>query len=325
MRHPGRGDGLERVTIEHVAAKAGVSTATVSRFLTRPDQVSDRLAERVRSAVGTLGYVPNAAARALSSLRSGTIGVVVANLVEHAETVAAASARLAGAGLAVYIAADGSGDGAARQLVDRDVEGVVFVATRPAPSIEAMLGQRGIPWVACAGESGLAVDARAAAQFVGARLTELGHRAIGLVGASRSPFLEALRGSAGPLREVDCDGYALPDVLSGWLHAPDPPTALVCADDTLAAAVLKACHALRIAVPDQMSLVGWGDRAFAAWLSPSLATVRLPLAAIGEAAAERLLAVRAGGSPGVVSALSAKLVVRRSLGPAPASVFHVKR
>jgi DNA-binding LacI/PurR family transcriptional regulator len=64
MRHPGRSDGQDRVTIREVAAAAGVSTATVSRALSRPELVSPALADRVRSIASSLHYVPNASARA---------------------------------------------------------------------------------------------------------------------------------------------------------------------------------------------------------------------------------------------------------------------
>ena len=71
MRHPGRSDGQDRSTIRDVAVAAGVSTATVSRALSRPELVTQAPRRRVRAAATALHYVPNASARALSSLHSG--------------------------------------------------------------------------------------------------------------------------------------------------------------------------------------------------------------------------------------------------------------
>src|SRR6185295_4196417 len=77
VRRRGRSDGNRRATIEQVAALATVSTATASRALNHPQSVSDALRERVGAAVAQLGYIPNQTARALSSLHSGLVGVLV--------------------------------------------------------------------------------------------------------------------------------------------------------------------------------------------------------------------------------------------------------
>ena len=185
MRHPGRSDGESRVTIEDVARSAAVSTATVSRVLNGAGRVrSDRRA-RVRAAIEALGYVPNAAARALSSLRSGLIGIEVSNLSEHATLVAAAIARLEHAGFAALVREHRpprTHDRGSAPFAGLDLEGRLLVGD--AAGAEA--GARRMPSVVCGGdgqgdEPSVNVDLGRAAATVAGYLGALGHRRIGLV------------------------------------------------------------------------------------------------------------------------------------------------
>src|SRR4051812_43038790 len=119
MRHPGRSDGTHRPTIEDVAAKARVSTATVSRALRFPEQVSATLRGRVQWAVSETGYTVNVSARALSTLRTGVVGIVTSKLAPHAAVVAAAIRRLAAFGLATCVAECGvDADDAVAAMID---------------------------------------------------------------------------------------------------------------------------------------------------------------------------------------------------------------
>jgi LacI family transcriptional regulator len=309
---------VRRATIEEVAEAAGVSTATVSRFLAGTGRVSEPLAARVRSAVTALDYVPNVAARALSMLRSGEVGIVVSNLENDAPVAAAAMERLAAAGLVALLARGAvpeSADRAAREFADRAVEAVLFIGAPPSAAAKAMLEGRAIALTVVAeGVPGaVAVDIAGAAGYLSHRLAALGHARIALLGPAASPWLHALedelRRSAFHLR------MAPPAAVVGLLQGRDRPTAIVCADDLVAAAAVQACHGLHVDVPGEVSVIGWGDRPFAACLRPSLTTVRLPLEAMGEKSADCLLAVRAGQAA-PESRLPGKLVVRRSLSAA---------
>ncbi len=122
MRHPGRSDGKDPVTIREVAAAAGVSTATVSRALAHPDRVSAALVDRVRVAAGALRYVPNASARALSSLQSGIVGVTVPDVARYAVALSSMMESLDNAGLAVLVRQGAAG---APGFAGRDVEAEV--------------------------------------------------------------------------------------------------------------------------------------------------------------------------------------------------------
>jgi LacI family transcriptional regulator len=97
--------------------------------------------------------------------------------------------------------------------------------------------------------------------------------------------------------------------------APRWPTAIVCADDLAALQAMRAGELRGIAVPERVSVIGSGNQAFGALTSPPLTTVDIPWIAAGEAAADRLLAWHEQ-RPVQEPTLTAKLVIRRSCGPA---------
>src|SRR5690606_28148820 len=91
--------------LDDVAARAGVSTATVSRFFNDPDKVSKETAERIRAVVSELGYVPNLIAGGLASNKSRLVAVLIPQLVNNIfeETIEAMIAEIMAAGSVVMI------------------------------------------------------------------------------------------------------------------------------------------------------------------------------------------------------------------------------
>src|SRR5689334_24175659 len=186
MRKPGRADGAQRATVADVAATANVSTATVSRALRYPERVSPALAARVEAAIAKLAYVPDASARALATAHSGTAAIVVPDLPRYAAVVAAASRRLAAAGLATRLVECEAGEDAAELLAGSDVEGAIFVGVRATGAVSRLAARR-IAAVAAvsAGQdaAGVHIDLGTAAGVAIAHLTALGHREMALVHA----------------------------------------------------------------------------------------------------------------------------------------------
>lgn len=337
MRRRGRADGSIRVTIGQVAALARVSTATVSRALTRPESVGAARLGRVRDAAAKLGFEPNAAARALSSQRSGLIGILVPALAPHplGDAVAAALLTFSDAGLDTLVAATG-GDadasaGAVRRILLRDVEGLlVFGAQVPALAIATWREQR-IRWLVHTHDltqdagARCGIDYRQAGAIVGQFLVGQGHRRCAfLAGPDMAGGAQSLReGLRAALATVDgatvacasegssSSGDSVPSIVSCWLGDEVPPTAIVCSDDLTALAAARACQAMRVPVPGAVSIVGCGDAPFARLARPSLTTLRVPGGAWGRSAAEMLLGMRAGATP-ATSLLACKLVVRGS-------------
>jgi len=306
--------------MEDVAAAAGVSTASVSRALARPDRVSVALAARVKAVATALRYVPNPAARALSSLHSREVAALVSDLPAYVAAVDAALGRLREAGWAVSIARFDreAGPGTALQLaLERDVEGVLLVGGAPSGEALNALAERKLPWVALAAQAagaGIDIDFAPAARALAQHLSALGHRrATCLVDAGGwdggCPGVAAALGASGVEASFSC----LADLCTK--PAPTWPTAVICGDDLAALRVMRAAELRGVAVPGAVSVIGSGNQPFSALTSPPLTTVDIPWRRAGEAAADRLLAWREQRPP-QEAALTAKLVIRRSAGPA---------
>ncbi|MBC8138066.1 MAG: LacI family DNA-binding transcriptional regulator [Fibrella sp.] len=198
------------------------------------------------------------------------------------------------------------------------------------------------------------VDNRRGAELATEHLIRLGHRRIAhlmgtptLVSAPlrRDGYLAVLKRANIPFAEelliqglpVGAPGCAsgsygaetVPEDTRRLLALPDPPTAIFAANDRMALEVFRSVSAAGIAVPEQLSIIGFDDFSFASILEPPLTTVRQPLSAIGERSAELLIArILVGGSrsqeetavkPPTIYLLSPELIVRGSTGPAPLS------
>jgi LacI family transcriptional regulator len=335
-RPPPRGG---QATLTDVARAAGVSTASASRALTRPEVVSDELRMRVCEAADTLGYVPNSAARALARRRSGSVGVVTGNLGEPgmAPALAALEARLTDAGWDLLLGAGSAGEGetplaGTRALVSRGVGALVFLGVGLPSELREVRGILRLPCVSVdrtdrtgfAASAGL--DLGRAGKLIADYLGQLGHRRMAVVTERRSVvsalLVEALGGNkaldGSPVEVMHMGDEPIAERILRWLASPNSPTAAICVSDATALAVMHACTRHGIAVPGRLSVVGFGDSPLARCVSPTLTSVRIPARAAGIAAAEYLLARFAGRVPDLAE-WPAKLVIRGSTGPPPGS------
>jgi len=311
-----RGDG-SRTTLRDVALRAGASTATVSRAMNAPDTVSAALRERIRSAMAGLAFVPDQSARSLSSRHSRLIGVLAPTLDEPgwAACIEAMEVRLAAAGHSVLLALTGGDprreEAAVVAMVGRAVEAVVAVGRVPGDSAREQLRARRVPVTHVdadvdAGDA-TGTDAgggwRRAGRALGHYLVGLGHARCAWVTGQGAAMARAAAVRAGTPRRAEL------------VRAAPAATALVCADDALALAVLRELAAAGIGVPRDVSVTGCGDAPAARHATPPLTTLRRPYEAVGVATADRVLA-GLRGDPVLPEAPWAKLVVRRSTGPA---------
>jgi len=319
--------GRDAPSLADVARAAGVSTASASRALARPELVSETVLARVSAAASRMGYVANAAARALSTRKSGVIGAVLADaadpvllpILEAAERVFSAQ----GIGVLLRVASSAvSALVCARSLAARGVDGLLLVGDGAVPD---MLSATSLPYVVCGQNSGPAGAApaqsleRRGLALACAYLRQLGHERVGVIAGRReegvgqlAPAPEHVRieKRVGPLYDTDAVRSAARLMMRGEV------TAIVATSDVAAAAVLRECRALQLAVPRQVSVIGWGDSELARCLDPALTSVRLPTRVSGQAAAEYLIATMAGDVFAWPD-LPLKLVIRDSTGPAP--------
>jgi LacI family transcriptional regulator len=328
-------------TVEDVARAAGVSTATVSRALNRPQDVRPALRERVRAAVEQLGYVAHAGARALSLRRSHTVGVVVPTVDNaiFATGLQAFQRRMVQEGYLVLLAVSDydpvQEQAQALALLARGVDALALTGLSQQPELMSLLQQRGLPWVhtgafpAPKGAACVGFRNREAMAQVVRYLIDLGHRRIGmLAGVTRhndraaervAGVAEAMAAArvAWPAELLAESPYELAAARAGarGLLARQP-TALLCGNDVLAWGVLLECQAQGIAVPAQMSVVGFDDLELSRHWQPGLTTVRVPTEPMWTRAADYLLARLEGSlAEPLQLEVAVELIVRGSTAP----------
>ena len=326
--------GLEqKVRLRDVARAAGVSTASASRALNFPEVVSEPLRTRITAAAKRLGYLPNHAARALATRRSGLIGVLLESLADPltaalVDAVEKALRREDFSLALTLVASHGEAHASVGQLLGRGVDAVLSWHVVASAETAAVIAAQGRPWLALdagEGKRGDAMGRSAGASLACRYLRSLGHRRIGVVVGKHRSIEATLRQN---LAGTDA-GLLIPEVGPGpdpWtglqracailLDRDDPVSAIACASDLDALAVLRECRARDLEVPGEVSVVGFGDTELARQTWPSLTTVRVAIAELAAAAVATLLGMLAGQAAAILEP-SVKLVARESTALAP--------
>lgn len=322
--------------LRDVAEAAGVDASVVSRVLSGDARLSIRpeTRQRVLEAAARLDYRPNTAARALKTARTMAIGLIVPDLanVNYATIAQGAEEGAATAGY-VLLVAHGSASDRLPDLHGR-IDGLLIgMATSETPrhgefggGVPALLVNRREP----CGIPSVTVDDEAGGALAVSYLLSLGHRRIAHVAGPQNADTarRRLRGytaaleSAGVHPEPDWIAETTFDEAGGHVAATrllrlDPrPTALFVANVRAAIGALAAARRVGLRVPDELSIVGFHDAPFAAYLDPALTTVRMPLEEMGRQAVDSLLALLGGQPVGdTMVATPPELVVRASSAP----------
>ena len=299
-------------TMFDVARRAGVSHQTVSRVLNGLTGVAASTKVRVEQAIAELNYTPSPAARAMAKRRSGSIGLILAGRPDYGPSGAALgfneAARDSGytvSQVSMRSLDDASLTQAVHGLVLQRVEAIVLISgERDGVAVVSGI-DAGVPLVAVASEPapvaapspGHALHRVAIDQYAGARLaTEhligLGHRVIRHVTgpADSMDAAERRRGWTDAMTEhglevrqpIPGDWLASSgDAAGRALVADREATAVFVANDQMALGVLHACHAAGVAVPDELSIIGFDDIPEAAYFTPALTTMRQDFDALG--------------------------------------------
>jgi LacI family transcriptional regulator len=301
------------VGIREVARHAGVSNATVSNVLNRPDVVAPATRQRVLAAIEELGFVRNESARQLRAGRSRVIAYVVLDAANPFFTDVARGVEDAAreAGLALFLCNSASDDGREREylelLHEQRVEGILIT-----PVDAERLTDRGTPVVLVDRESNgtycsVAVDDVLGGELAVTHLIENGHQRIAMVGGPlsiqqvrdrREGAMRALANAGLPADALTfletkslqvAEGRGAGERLVG-LPASRRPTAAFCANDLLALGLLQSMTQQGLKVPDDLAVVGYDDIEFAAAAAVPLTSVRQPREQLGRTAATLLLA-----------------------------------
>ncbi len=332
----------ERVRIEDVAALAGVSTATVSRVLSKPDLVKAARRKSVLDAVKRLGYVPDLSARSLASGRSNIVGCVVPT-IDHAifaKSTQSLQTTLLHSGYQLLIASHNysarNEERAVFALQQRGVDALVLVGTDHTPSTWKSIKQWGKPtlltWSCDARLPSIGFDNHAVASTLTRHLLDLGHRRIAVISGFTEQNDRARARIEGVRDEMKRNSLRLspkavteqPFNLSGGrlglqklMQQKLQPTAILCGNDLLAAGALLEAQRVGIRVPEELSICGVDNQELASELNPGLTTVSLATEALGRVAAERIVAALAGEPLPNKVLLPFELVVRGSTANAP--------
>jgi DNA-binding LacI/PurR family transcriptional regulator len=332
-----------RSVLADIAREAGVSTATVSRVINNRGTVASPTREVVLRAVEHHHYYPNAHARGLALGRSTLIGLVVPDIANpffpdlikemedaafaHGFDLILANSNYDADRVTAYV----------RRFIERGVRGVAIMTSQIDRTLLTELARRDVSVVMLdsgtpgAHVSHLAVDYQSGIDEAIAHLAALGHRRIAFVGGPHTMrssqqrlcgFVSSVERHLGeaPGRMIESDfrfdgGRR---AASELLQDRAGQTAVVVANDMMALGVLHECRIRGIAVPRDLSIVGFDDIAFASLTYPTLTTICLSRQTLGRKAIEALLAMlNDTGRVGVSLPIPTTLVVRESTGPAP--------
>jgi DNA-binding LacI/PurR family transcriptional regulator len=305
------------VTMKDVAAAAGVAQSTVSRILNdSPGRipVSDKTRERVRAIARELQYRPNPNARALRGAPTMLLGAVVRDLADPffgpAIGALAIAAKERGYSVMLCDARAKTNEALALTAVleERQCDAIVLVGDmRDEPRLIEDLRRAHVRVVALWYGSQrpgrpfptVGVDNRAGVRSAMDHFTSGGHRRIAFVGAASFGDMEERRTAyeeyLASTGLVPVKGYVrlVPNTIRGSEFALSPllrlsprPTAILAASDTLAIGLIHAASVRGVAVPDQLSIIGFDDIPFAAATVPGLTSVKMPIAKIVAAAVE---------------------------------------
>jgi LacI family transcriptional regulator len=330
------------ISVLDVAHAAGVSTATVSRVLNGSGTVGADLQERVRQIAAQLGYVPHAAARALASQRSKTIGAVIPSLENQnfALGVFALQKRIGQAGYTLLLACSYYDPDdelkQVRALIADGIAGLMLVGRSHSQALYDLLEKEQIPlvngWTVDPVHPYVGFDNVSVGRRIADYLLDLGHEHFAMITQMTQYSDRASDRISGVRAALQARGLELRHehviemphriiqgqiAMKALMQGPQRPTAVICGTDWLAIGALAEAREAGIDVPGELSIAGINDIEFSSFTSPPLTTMRLAAEEIGARSAEYLLARIEGRPVGSQNIVPTDLIVRGTTGRPP--------
>ncbi|WP_029150257.1 LacI family DNA-binding transcriptional regulator [Microbacterium indicum] len=331
-------ESTRRVSMADVAARASVSSQTVSRVANGTGTVVDATRDRVIRAMDELGYRPNSAARALKLGSFRTIGVLSRTLstIGDVRTIEAISSSAAAEGYAttlipVHAAAPGDVDRVFSRLQELAVDALILNLESPALTHAASLLPPGVPVVYMDPEAPGArvvvdTDQNAGGATATRHLLELGHETVWHI-AGPAESRPGGRREAGWRATLEAAGRAVPEVLRGdWsvesgylagreIAGRDDVTAVFCSNDQMALGMYRALTEAGRWVPGDVSVVGFDDTEDARGYAPPLTSMHQDFDDVGSRCVASALALVRGDGVPPLSVVEPEIVVRSSTAP----------
>jgi LacI family transcriptional regulator, galactose operon repressor len=330
------------MTLEQVAKRAGVSTATVSRVLNNATTVRTATRKRVLEAVRELRYYPNIHAQALAGAKSRSLGMIVSNLKNpyFLDIFGSLEAIADRHGYEVVVESTGYSPerlvASVHSMLGRSLLGLSVIVSEMDDSLIEDLTERDLPVVfhdvgrAVPNANHITVDWERPMQKTVEYLYSLGHRRMAFIGHHESlASLQARRGAF--LSTMEKYSRAVLFATEADIDAPEggrratrrllssgfEPTAILCVNDFMALGVLRELHDRKILVPQQVSVTGFDNINLSEFTHPPLTTVNVPREQIGRHVFEALVPPQ--GGPRLVSEIVVhpELVIRDSTAVAP--------
>ena len=304
-----------KMNIREIAERARVSAATVSRVVNCIPTVNRKLAKRVWSAVGELGYSPNRQARGLVSGKSRFLGLVVSDMTDPFswEIIQSFEAAAVHCGYEILVTSTRHDpkrmELCIRRMIERRIEGAAILTFGLEELVVEELRARGIPLVCVDIEPGVStgsvvrIDYERGSRQAVQHLAALRHKRIAYVtgpldskrdSAKRSAFEKCMSEiglRAGSELIVGGDDTVEGGVrtIGQLTHLRHRPTAVFCSNDMTAIGVMQGACELGVTVPRDLSVIGFDDAPFSAFITPPLTTVRVPQAELAEIAFHALI------------------------------------
>ncbi|WP_245861196.1 LacI family DNA-binding transcriptional regulator [Compostimonas suwonensis] len=328
-------------TLEMVAARAGVSRATVSRVVNDSPKVTPEVVQIVNDAIAALNYVPNRAARSLASRRTQVIALVVPESTARlfadpflASIVQGVALRLSETDytLNMLIASESRPEKTRRYLMGGNVDGAIVVSHHRGDHSYAHLGQAlpivfgGRPLNDLDDESYFVdVENELGAQRITDYLIASGRKRIATIAGPQDmpPGVDRLAGWRSAMRANALDDSLIEigdfspasgaEAMRRLLDRGEPFDGLFAANDQMAAGAYSVIHEAGLTIPGDIAVGGFDDDYYAATSTPGLTTVHQPSSRLGGTMAEVLVKLIEGEEVERVTMMPTELVVRNSI------------
>ena len=328
------------ITIREVARHAGVSIATVSRYINNTTPVSDDVAHRVQGAMTELHFVPHAVARKLATMRTNTIGLLLSDIqgdffapiLSGIENIV----RQSGYDLLISTSIKQLRKAHPLPLGPHNVDGMLVFVNSLEKDVLSHYFSLGFPMVLIhqSAPQGMnipcvTVENKAATQSMINHLIEAhGRRQIVFLSGPQDEedanlremgYLNALQAyqipfNPGLVAPGEFDRHVARDLVLKLVAEGIPFDAIFSGDDEAAVGVLEALHAVGKKVPEDVSVVGFDDQRLSLYLNPSLTTVRAPTYDVGLVAAQQLMKLIQNEQVEPLVLLPTEMIIRQSCG-----------